>query len=291
MRYEGTIYRPPSEAYSLLIQATIGCPHNKCTFCRMYKGVKFRVRPVAEIKEDLLEAYKTYGPFVQSVFFPDGNTIIMKTDQLVEILEYTRELFPYLERITMYGSARFVNKKKPEELRRLKEAGLNRLHAGMESGDDEVLRRLCKGTTSKEIIAAGVKLKEAGIEVSEYYLTGAGGVELSEQHALNSARVLNAIVPDFIRIRTLRVQKHTPLYEQQQQGLFVLPSPHQALQELRTLVENLHCVGSHILSDHFQNYCNVQGTIPFDRPLMQLEIEKALAMDERFLRRPFNGQL
>ncbi len=291
MRYEGTIYRPPSEAYSLLIQATIGCPHNKCTFCRMYKDVQFRVRPVADIKEDLLEAYRTYGPYVQSVFFPDGNTIIMKTDQLVEILEYTRELFPYLERITMYGSARFVNKKKPEELCRLKEAGLNRLHAGMESGDDEVLRRLCKGTNAEEIITAGLKLKEAGIQVSEYYLTGAGGVELSEQHALNSARVLNAIVPDFIRIRTLRVQKHTPLYEQERQGQFVLPSPHQALQELRILVDHLNCKGSRLLSDHFQNYCNIQGIIPQDRTLMQLEIEKALATDERLLRRPFDGRL
>lgn len=291
MRYEGTIYRPPSEAYSLLIQATIGCPHNKCTFCRMYKGTKFRVRPVAEIKEDLLEAFHTYGPYVESVFFPDGNTIIMKTDQLVEILEYTHELFPYLARVTMYGSARFVNKKKPEELRRLHDAGLNRLHAGMESGDDEVLRRLRKGTTAEEIIAAGKKLKDAGIEVSEYYLTGAGGVELSEQHALHSAEVLNAIVPDFIRVRTLRVQKHTPLYEEQEAGKFVLPSPHMAVRELRTLIENLECKGSHILSDHFQNYCNIQGFLPYDRPLMQLEIEKALATDERLLRRPFDGRL
>ncbi len=291
MRYEGTIYRPPSEAYSLLIQATIGCPHNKCTFCGMYKGTKFRVRPVSEIKEDLLEAYHTYGPYVESVFFPDGNTIIMKTDQLVEILEYTRELFPYLDRITMYGSARFINKKKPEELRRLHEAGLNRLHAGMESGDDEVLRRLCKGATADEIIAAGVKLKEAGIQVSEYYLTGAGGVELYEQHALNSARVLNAIIPDFVRIRTLRVQKHTPLYEQEQQGLFTLPSPHLALRELRILVDNLNCAGTHVVSDHFQNYCNIEGIVPDDKPLMQLTIEKALTLDERFLRRPFDGRL
>ena len=291
MRYEGTIYRPPSEAYSLLIQATIGCPHNKCTFCRMYKDTRFRVRPVAEIKEDLLEAYKTYGPYVQSVFFPDGNTIIMKTDHLVEILEYTHELFPYLERVTMYGSARFINKKKPEELRRIREAGLNRLHAGMESGDDEVLRRLCKGTNSEEIITAGLKLKEAGIQVSEYYLTGAGGVELTRQHALNSARVLSAVKPEFIRIRTLRVQKHTPLYEQQQQGLFTLPGPHMALRELKMLVENLDCSGSHILSDHFLNYCNVQGFFPDDRILMLLEIEKALALDERDLLRPFSGQL
>jgi len=168
MRYEGTVYRPPSEAGSLLIQATIGCPHNKCTFCSMYKGAKFRLRTVEEIKEDLLAARDYYGEFVNSLFFPDGNTIIMKTDQLVEILEYSHTLFPHLERITVYGSARFVNRKSREEIESLKTAGLTRVHTGMESGDDVVLGRIKKGTTAEEIIAAGQKLKAAGIDTSEY---------------------------------------------------------------------------------------------------------------------------
>lgn len=155
MRYEGTIYRPPSEAGSLLIQATIGCPHNKCTFCKMYKDIKFKIRPVQDIKEDLLAARNYYGEFVESLFFPDGNTILMKTDQLVEIFEYASELFPHLSRITVYGSARFVNRKSLDDLKRLYQAGLRRVHTGMESGDDITLARISKGTTSQEIIAAG----------------------------------------------------------------------------------------------------------------------------------------
>ena len=143
MRYEGTIFRPPSEAGSLLIQATVGCPHNKCTFCSMYKNTRFRVRSVEDIKEDLVTARDYYGPFVESVFFPDGNTIIMNTAQLEEIFRFTRELFPELQRITIYGSARFVNKKGLEELKRLKEAGLTRIHMGMDSGDDIPLERIC----------------------------------------------------------------------------------------------------------------------------------------------------
>ncbi|MCX5780456.1 MAG: radical SAM protein, partial [Firmicutes bacterium] len=175
MRYEGNIYRPPSEAGSLLIQATIGCPHNKCTFCSMYKGTRFKIRPVQEIKEDLLAARDHYGAYIESIFFPDGNTIIMKTEQLVEIFAYAHELFPQLQRITIYGSARFVNKKSLEDLTRLHAVGLSRVHMGMESGDDITLQKICKGTTSAEIIEAGLKLKAAGIETSEYYLVGIGG--------------------------------------------------------------------------------------------------------------------
>lgn len=291
MRYEGTIYRPPSEANSLLIQATIGCPHNKCTFCSMYKGTKFRLRSVKEIKEDLLSAYLYYGPYVRSLFFPDGNTIIMKTNQLVEILSYARELFPYLERITVYGSARFVNKKSDADLRLLKEAGLNRIHTGMESGDAVVLERIKKGTTPEEIITAGLKLKNAGIEISEYYLTGIGGKDRSYEHALNSARVLNAFSPDFIRIRTLRLIKNTPLYETWKEGNFQPLSPHEALQELKVLVSNLECQNSKILSDHMLNYWNIEGTLPEDKEYMLSEIEKALTVDEQFLKRPYHGHL
>lgn len=287
MRYEGTIYRPPSEANSLLIQATIGCPHNKCTFCTMYKDTKFRIRSVEDIKEDLTAARDYYGDFIPSLFFPDGNTIIMKTEQLLEIITYAKELFPHLERITVYGSARFINKKSEADLIRLREAGLTRIHTGMESGDDETLKRVNKGTTAEEIIAAGLKLKAAGIQTSEYYLTGIGGLERTREHAINSAKALSAFSPDFVRIRTFVPVPGTPLYEDYRQGTFQLLTPHQALREIRLLIENMNCDQTMVLSDHVANYWDVSGMIPGDREEMLNQIDKALTYDEsRF--RPAN---
>ena len=286
MRYEGTIFRPPSEAGSLLIQATVGCPHNKCTFCSMYKNTRFRVRSVEDIKEDLVTARDYYGPFVESVFFPDGNTIIMKTAQLEEIFRFTRELFPELQRITIYGSARFVNKKGLEELKRLKEAGLTRIHMGMESGDDITLERICKGVTAAEIITAGQKLKETGIEVSEYYMVGIGGRARWKEHAEGSARVLSAINPDYIRLRTFAPEGNTPIMEEIKAGTMQLLSPHEALREIRVLIENLQCQGSMVVSDHISNYWNINGILPRDRDLMLAEIDKALQINETRFRTP-----
>lgn len=286
MRYEGTIFRPPSEAGSLLIQATVGCPHNKCTFCSMYKNTRFRVRSVEDIKEDLVTARDYYGPFVESVFFPDGNTIIMKTAQLEEIFRFTRELFPELQRITIYGSARFVNKKGLEELKRLKEAGLTRIHMGMESGDDITLERICKGVTAAEIITAGQKLKETGIEVSEYYMVGIGGRARWKEHAEGSARVLSAINPDYIRLRTFAPEGNTPIMEEIKAGTMQLLSPHEALREIRVLIENLQCQGSMVVSDHISNYWNINGILPRDRDLMLAEIDKALQINEARFRTP-----
>lgn len=291
MRYEGMVYRPPSEAQSLIIQATIGCPHNRCTFCSLYKNTKFRIRPVEEIKEDLKMARDYYGEYIESVFFADGNTIIMKTEQLLEIFDYTRSLFPYLERITVYGSSRFVNKKSLEDLKRLRAAGLKRIHTGMESGDDIILERIKKGTNSQEIISAGLKLKEAGISVSEYYLVGIGGKERSREHALNSALTLSAFSPDFIRLRTYVPMPNTPLYDDYQNGVFALLSPHEALREVRLLIENLNCDNSQLLSDHINNYWNVYGILPQDKDKMLAEIDRALAIDESRFRRPERGRL
>lgn len=286
MRYEGTVYRPPSEANSLLIQATIGCPHNKCSFCSMYKQSRFKIRPIEEIKEDLRSAREYYGEYVESLFFPDGNTIIMKTAQLEEIITYAKQLFPYLQRITVYGSARFVNKKSLEELQQLKDAGLSRIHTGMESGDDVTLQRICKGTTSEEIIAAGLKLKKVGIDTSEYYLVGIGGKERWREHALESARVLSAFSPDYIRLRTFVPVPGTPLYEEYKQGSFELLSPHEALQEIGLLISNLHCEGSQVLSDHISNYWNISGRLPDDREIMLDGIKTALTVPENRFRQP-----
>lgn len=286
MRYEGTVYRPPSEAGSLLIQATIGCPHNKCTFCSMYKNTRFRIRPLEDIKEDLMAAREYYGPLVASVFFPDGNTVIMKTEQLVEIFRFARELFPQLERITIYGSARYVNKKSQDDLNRLKQAGLTRIHMGMESGDDITLQRICKGVTAEEIITAGQKLKRAGIEVSEYYIVGIAGQARWREHAENSARVLSSINPDFIRLRTFAPEHKTSIMEEIESGSLQLLSPHEALQEIRVLIENLHSDNTMVVSDHITNYWNINGRLPIDREKMLAEIDRALQVHESRFRKP-----
>ncbi|MGE5416219.1 MAG: B12-binding domain-containing radical SAM protein [Acidobacteriota bacterium] len=280
MRYEGTVYRPPSEANSLLIQATIGCPHNKCTFCPMYKGTRFRLRPVAEIMEDLKMAYDHYGNIVKSLFFPDGNTIIMKTSDLVQIFEYAKSLFPELNRITVYGSARYASKKSLDEFVLLHEMGLTRIHMGMESGDDITLAKIQKGATAEQITDAGCKIRQAGIELSEYYLVGAGGQERTKEHALESARVLSQIKPEFVRLRTVVPVPDTPLYQDYSSGDFHLLSPHQALQEIRSLIEHMDSEGTTILSDHVSNYWNVQGVLNKDRDLMLAQVDKALAIPE-----------
>jgi radical SAM superfamily enzyme YgiQ (UPF0313 family) len=255
----------------------------------MYKKTHFRIRPVQDIKEDLLAARDYYGKYVASIFFPDGNTIIMKTEQLVEIFNYANELFPELERITVYGSARFVNKKSVEDLKRLKAAGLKRIHMGMESGDDVVLQKINKGTNSAEIIEAGLKLKNAGIQTSEYYLVGIGGKARWQQHAENSARVLNAFSPDFIRLRTFAPERNTPILEEIRSGQFEYLSPHEALQEIRVLIENLNCNNSKVLSDHITNYWNINGIIPEDKDKMLAEIDKALEIDESLFMTPNLG--
>lgn len=279
MRYEEPVFRPPSEANSLLIQATIGCPHNKCTFCGMYKMKKFRVRPLDEIKEDIAMAASMYGSLVRTVFLPDGNTIFMPTAQLVEICDALNRFFPSLERITVYGAAKFLVRKTMDELVHLREAGLKRIHSGLESGDDVTLAKIKKGSTAAEAIEAGRRVKEVGIELSEYILVGIGGRDRWREHAVESARVLNAIQPDFVRLRTYVPIVNTPLYKDYESGKFQLPSPHEAMREVKLMIENLTC-RTLLLSDHISNYVNVAGQLPRDREKMLKHLEAALAMDE-----------
>jgi radical SAM superfamily enzyme YgiQ (UPF0313 family) len=290
MRYEGLVYRPPSEAGSLLIQCTIGCPHNKCTFCPMYKGTAFRIRPVADIKEDLRQARQHYGDGVETIFLPDGNTILMKTDQLVDILRYAHELFPHLRRITSYGSARFIALKTAAELELLRKAGLTRIHSGMESGDGVVLARIQKGATAAQIIDAGRKIKAAGMELSEYVLIGIGGRQRSSEHATASAAVLNAIDPDFIRLRTYIPIPGTPLYDEYRRGEFGLLSPHEALRETALFIENL-AVTSLLYSDHASNFAYINGRLPDDKPAMLAAVAELLQMPESHFRPPAAGSL
>jgi radical SAM superfamily enzyme YgiQ (UPF0313 family) len=275
MQYEQPLYRPPSEAGSLIIQATLGCPHNRCTFCGMYKGKRFHIRPVDDVVADLRESREECGEQVRTLFFADGNTIVMKTRQLVEILQEAAELFPHLERMTSYGSARFVLKKSPEEWRRIREAGLSRVHMGIETGDAMLLQRLQKGATPDEMITAGRRLKEAGLEVSEYILVGIGGAERTREHAIESARVLNAIDPDFIRLRTWVPVPGAPLAEDWAEGRFDLLDPQGALAETRLLVERLDC-NALLLSDHVSNFADCNGRLPDDKEKVLAQLDAAL---------------
>lgn len=290
LRYEGPIYRPPSEANSLLVQATIGCPHNQCTFCMVYKnGPKFRVRSVSKIKEDLEWAKKYYGDNIRTVFFPAGNTIVMKTNDLVEICRYAKELFPKVERITVYGSAQFIVRKSLDELKKISDAGLSRIHVGLESGDDAVLRKMKKGSTAAVQITAGQLIKKSGIELSEYAVLGLGGKKGSKNHIARTINVLNEINPDFIRIRTLLPKIHTPLLEDIKAGKFAMLSPHGVLRETYDLVAGLD-VSSQIVSDHYTNYIQIHGRLPGDKEKVLNEVSQALKRDEHSFREIYIGR-
>ena len=289
MRYEGPIYRPPSEADSLLIQATIGCPHNRCNFCMVYKnGPKYRVRPVAEIKQDMVEAKKICGPRVRTMFLPAGNTIAMNTQDLADVCCFARTTFPCLERITVYGSSQFIHKKGPDKLRQLAEAGLGRIHVGLESGDDVILRYICKGTNAGQQIEAGRWLMDAGIELSLYVILGIGGRERTYDHARETARVINEIAPDFVRLRTFVPKINTPILDDVLAGRFKMLTPYGILREAGVLIEGITAKTS-LTSDHYTNYINLHGRLPQDRPRLLKEINHALEWKESDFRPFFIG--
>jgi len=289
VRYEGPIYRPPSEAESLLIQATVGCPHNKCSFCMVYKkGPPYKVRPVKEIFRDIKRARETYGKHVRSLFFPAGNTIAMPTEDLAAICRFALETFPSLQRITVYGSSQYIARKGLPGLKILKESGLSRIHVGLESGDDLILRKVKKGTTASEQIEAGRMAKKAGIALSDYVILGLGGIERSKAHALATAEALNAIGPDFVRLRTLVPKINTLLLHQINKGRFHLLSPHQVLEETKLLIKNLAC-HTILTSDHYTNYLNLEGRLPDDKERLLHEIDRALSWAEGRFRPHFIG--
>src|SRR3712207_4725240 len=197
MRYEGTVYRPPSEAYSLIIQVTLGCSHNKCTFCNMYKDRNFKIKSLDEVFEDL-ELSRKYYKYVRRIFLADGDALILKTENLEKILMKIKELFPECERVSVYGTPADILRKSEEDLIKLKKLGLDIIYIGVESGSDEVLKDVNKGVTSEEIIKAGQKVKRTGIKLSATLISGLGGKEKSKLHAKESARVISAINPDYL---------------------------------------------------------------------------------------------
>jgi radical SAM superfamily enzyme YgiQ (UPF0313 family) len=289
MNYEGPIYRPPSEANSLLVQATIGCPHNRCTFCMVYKnGPRYRVRPVADIIADLDEARIRHGSSVRTLFFPAGNTIAMPTDALCRICAHAQRIFPQLARITVYGSSQYIHKKGPDDLKRLADAGLSRIHVGLESGDDVILRLIKKGTTARQHIEAGQWTMAAGIQLSLYVVLGIGGVGRTLPHASRTADVLNRIAPDFIRLRTFVPKVHTPLLKMVESGAFKMLGPHGVLKEAATMIRLLDAP-SQLTSDHYTNYINLEGRLPGCRIRLMAQIDDALKRPETDFRPFFIG--
>jgi radical SAM superfamily enzyme YgiQ (UPF0313 family) len=275
----------------LLIQATIGCPHNRCTFCMVYKkGPRYRVRPVADIREDLAAAREAYGCGIRTLFFPAGNTIAMKIDDLCEICRFARQVFPGLERITVYGSSQYIHQKGPEGLKRLAAAGLSRIHVGLESGDDAILMHIRKGTDSDQQIEAGKWVMQAGMELSLYVIMGIGGKERTVSHAKETARILNAINPHFIRLRTFVPKIDTPLLNDVQKGTFRMLGPHEILDETGMLLWDLE-VSAYLASDHYTNYINLEGRLPEAKDRLLEEIRTALNRDESTFRPFFIGTL
>lgn len=275
MRYEGNVFRPPSEAYSLIIQATIGCAHNKCSFCIMYRDKKFRIRPLDDIIEDLTLARSHYSE-VQRIFLADGNALVMKTDQLVTIFEKIKELFPECERVTCYASASDVLRKSVEELTLLKSLGLTMVYIGVESGSDYILTAINKGSSSKDMIEAGIRVKAAGMKVSAMLISGLGGIEETESHARESARVINSMKPDYLGLLTLGLYPQSEMYDKVSRGEITLLQPMEVLKEARILIEDLELEDCVIRSNHVSNYINLSGVLGRDKGKLLSQLDKVL---------------
>lgn len=275
MEYEGRVFRPPSEAYSLIVQATIGCSHNQCTFCDMYKEKQFRIRRLEEVKSDFDLARAQYRR-VERIFLADGDALMCRADHLAELLQYIRTLFPECERVTSYGSPKSILVKTPEELRMLHELGLEMVYLGLESGSDEVLRRVNKGETAAEIIRAGQMVRNAGMKLSVTAIAGLGSTELSEEHAVQTARALSEMRPEYIGLLTLLFELPTPLMQDWQEGRFYLMNPVEIAAETLILLENIDSEGSVFRANHASNYVNLAGTLNRDREAMCARLRAAL---------------
>jgi radical SAM superfamily enzyme YgiQ (UPF0313 family) len=272
--YDFPPFRPPSEANSLLLRVTRGCPWNRCSFCSMYKEMKFEIRDLEEIKSDIEMAKELYGDRVREVFIGDSNSLVVKTEILVQVLNSLTSSFPHIDRVTSYARAKTLAKKPLEELIKIRQAGLTRLHVGLETGDRGLLKEIEKGATPEEMIEAGRKAKQSGFEYSLYVLLGIGGEEKWKDHAKGTAEVLNQIDPHFIRVRTFIPQPGSPLSDAAA-GRFRSASPETILKETKLLLEELR-VTSQFLSDHISNLLPLHGKLPVEKERMIQMVEDAL---------------
>ena len=278
MRYDSDLlYRPPGEWKSYLLQCTIGCSNNKCTFCGMYKEKKFRIRPTEEILEDIDMAREYYGPNLRRVFLMDGDAIIIKTEELMKILHKLYENFPKLEKVTVYAGPRSTLSKTPEELKMLHDAGLSRAYLGVETGWGELLRKVGKGVSAEEMLEAGIRLREAGMDLWIMILLGlAGSGEPSRIHIEKSVEMANAMRPRHLSALTYLPERGTPMYRDIQEGRFTCITAEEALLETKWLVEGLTVEPLHFTANHASNYLPLKGGLPGDRERFLAQLNSAL---------------
>jgi radical SAM superfamily enzyme YgiQ (UPF0313 family) len=283
VKYIGTVYRPPSEAHSLIIQATVGCNHNRCTFCGSYRDKRFTIRKIDEIREDLKDA-RHMGP-VDRVFLADGDALCIPQRRLMEIVEAVNEYIPSVQRIGIYANARNILKKSVEDLQALKAKKLGIIYLGVETGDEDLLEKICKGSTYDQLVEAAHRVKQSGISLSVTVLLGIGGVAASEQHARGTARILSDMDPDYVGALSVIVVPGTPLHDEYVQGKFEIPDPFALIGELRTMVDEssfTHCV---FRSNHASNYLPIKATLPRDKEEILRAIDRVLeSRDQRTLR-------
>ena len=275
MRYQGSVYRPPSEARSLIVQVTYGCSHNTCAFCSMYKAKRFALRPMEEILEDFQMARRQYSR-VGRIFLADGDALIRPAEELERILDEIASLFPECERVTCYASPGSIQKRTPEELRRLRDKNLTMVYMGLESGCDTVLLQMRKGHTAAEIVAAGQKVRQAGMALSVTAISGLGGQELWKEHALDTAAAFSALRPDYIGLLTLMVEPGTPLEKWVREGSFTVLGPEDILRETELLLQHIDSEGSVFRMNHASNYLTLKGTLNQDRDAMLERVRKGL---------------
>ncbi len=277
IQYEGTLYRPPSEANSLILQATIGCSWNECAFCGMYRGKRFRVRKLDELRVEIDGAREQLGARVRKVFLADGDALIAKTSYLQDVLALLRDAFPGLRRVSCYASPQALAIRTTEEMTALREAGLTQYYLGVESGHDAVLEDLRKGVDGAEMIRVARKAKDAGIKLSTMILLGAGGRDLSLAHARESARVISAIDPRFVSTLVMTPVEGTPLFDRALAGAYDDLTPLELTRELRTFVAHLDLSGAIFRSNHASNYLPLGGTLPKDRQAILAALDGVLA--------------
>jgi radical SAM superfamily enzyme YgiQ (UPF0313 family) len=284
MQYEGIVIRPPSEAESLIFQVTLGCSHNKCTFCPTYKGRRFRIKDLDQIKEEIDETSE-YGPF-RKVFLADGDALIIPQPKLIAIFDYLNQKIMGLRRVGIYGNAKSILRKSVEELGELRDRKLGIIYLGVETGDSALLEKISKGAAYGQMVEAGRRVKEAGISLSVTVLLGLGGMERGQEHARATGKILSDIDPDFASALTLMVVPGTPLYEEMKAGRFQLPAPFELLEELGTIVASANFSRCYFTSNHASNYLPIKARMPKDKEAVVNLIRKVVTEKDKALLRP-----
>ncbi len=271
--YDMPLYRPPSEANSLIIQATLGCSHNKCSFCSMYKGKKFTIKPLEQIKEEILEFRKIYT-YVQRIFIADGDALIIPMNDLRELLKFIKNTFKECTRVTMYASPKSIRLKTIDELRELKNLGLEMVYMGIESGSEEILKDINKGATRDEIIQAGKKIKESDIKLSATIISGIGGKEKTNLHAKDTGSIISIIKPNYVGVLSLMIEKNTEIEEKVKNGELEILSSFEILKEIKEILKNINTDEKIIFrSNHASNYVSLKGNLPIDKDRLIKDID------------------